>query len=90
MQDLSTELFWGRADNDMPQEYVESVMAQINAHQHISREPSQLKRIEKRLQERQRREDEKIMRQFFENYELAEVEYFDGGYSEIWRVRRKP
>lgn len=87
MQDLSTELFWGRADDDMPQDYLNGVMAQIK-RQHISKEPSQLKRIEMRLQERQRREDEEATRQFLESYELVKVECIGGGYSELWRAKK--
>lgn len=83
MQDLSTELFWGRADDDMPQDYLNGVMAQFK-RQHISKEPSQLKRIEMRLQERQHREDTESNQKFFENYELVEVEYFAGGSRECW------
>lgn len=88
MQDLSTELIWGSADENLPQDYLDGVMAQINAHQHISKEPSQLKRIEMRLQECQRREDEEATRQFLESYELVKVECSGGGYSELWRAKK--
>ena len=40
MQDLSTELFWGSADENMPQEYLDGVMAQINAIQPAKPRPA--------------------------------------------------
>lgn len=73
---------WDSACDNMPQEYVDKVVATTLPKRKPA--PTELNLIEKRLAERAGRKREESDSLFREHYRLVKVEYFDGGYTECW------
>ena len=73
---------WDSACDNMPQEYVDAIVAMTLPKRKPA--PTELNLIEKRLAERARREREESDRRFREHYRLIKIEHFDGGYTEHW------
>ena len=72
---------WGRADSDMPQEYLEGILSQIT--------PRKKNDLKKSVDQIYRRKSLKMEIAWNKAYYLAEVEYFNGGYTKTWRPRKQ-
>lgn len=86
--DLSQEM-WNSADDNMPQAELDRRLKLFRSMQPLSKEPDEIHEMLERIRERERRNMEESDRRFRENYELAEVTYFDGGYTEHWVPRKQ-
>lgn len=84
--DLSQEM-WNSADDNIPQAEIDRRLKLFRELQPLNSEPSEMHRALERIRERERRQTEEFLRSFNEKYELAEVERFDGGYTERWVPR---
>lgn len=85
--DLSQEM-WNSADDNIPQAEIDRRLKLFRELQPLRHPPSEMHKALGRIRERERRHMEESDRKFNENYELAEVTYFDGGYTERWIPRK--
>lgn len=85
--DLSQEM-WNSADDNIPQAEIDRRLKLFRELQPLRHPPSEMHNALERIRERERRHMEESDRKFNEDYELAEVTYFDGGYTEHWIPRK--
>ena len=86
--DLSQET-WNSADDNMPQAELDRRLKLFRELQPLKYPPSELKQIEARLRERERRRTEEFLRRFNEEMVLVDGELADGSPCKIWVQRKR-